>query len=87
MFGSWGNKLPQKEKGEGLSALKKFACNAEDNPWLWNIPWRRKWQPTQVLLPGKSHGWRSMVGYTSWGRKESDMTERLHFHFQNTRYK
>ena len=42
-------------------------------------PWRRKWQPTPVLLPGKAHGWRSLVGYSPWGHKESDMTERLHF--------
>ena len=34
-----------------------------------------------VLLPGKSHGWRSLVGYSPWGREESDTTERLHFHF------
>ena len=33
------------------------------------------------LLPGESHGWRSLVGYSPWGRKESDMTERLYFHF------
>ena len=39
-----------------------------------------KWQATPVLLPGKSHGWRrSLVGYSPWGRKESDTTERLHF--------
>ena len=37
-----------------------------------------KWQPTPVFLPGKSHGWRSLVCYSSWGRKESDTTERLH---------
>ena len=43
--------------------------------------WRRKWQPTSVLLPGESHGWRSLVGYGPRGCKESDMTERLHFHF------
>ena len=42
---------------------------------------RRQWQPTPVLLPGKSHGWRSLVGYSPWGRWGSDMTERLHFHF------
>ena len=41
--------------------------------------WRRKWQPTPVLFPGKPHGWRSLVGYSPWGRKESDTTERLHF--------
>ena len=40
--------------------------------------WRRKWQSTPVLLPGKFHGRRSLVGYSLWGRKESDMTERLH---------
>ena len=37
--------------------------------------WRRKWQSTPILLPGKSHGQRSLVGYSPWGRKESDMTE------------
>ena len=40
-----------------------------------------QWQPTPVLLPGKSHGWRSLVGCSPWGRKESDVTERLPFHF------
>jgi len=39
------------------------------------IPWRRKWQPTPVPLPGKSYGWRSLVGCSPWGRKESDTTE------------
>ena len=47
-----------------------------------HIFWRRKWQPTSVFLPRKSHGWRSLVGYSPWGCKESDMTEKLHFHFQ-----
>ena len=40
-----------------------------------------KWQPTPVFLSGESHGQRSLVGYSSWGHKESDTTERLHFHF------
>ena len=43
------------------------------------VEWRRKWQPTPVLLSGKSHGWRSVIGYSPQGHKESDMTERLHF--------
>ena len=43
--------------------------------------WRRQWHPTPVLLPGKSHGWRSLVGCSPWGREEWDTTERLHFHF------
>ena len=42
---------------------------------------RRQWHPTPVLLPGKSHGWKSLVGCSPWGRKESDTTERLHFNF------
>ena len=44
------------------------------------IEWRRQWHPAPVLLPEKSHGWRSLVGCSPWGRKESDRTERLHFH-------
>ena len=51
------------------------------DPWVRKIPGRRKWQPTPVLLPGKSHGLRSLVAYSPWGRKESDTTERLHCHF------
>ena len=47
----------------------------------YSILWRRQWHPTPVLLPGKSHGQRSLVGCRPWGREESDMTERLHFHF------
>ena len=42
---------------------------------------RRQWQHTPVLLSGKSHGWKSLVGFSPWGHKESDTTERLHFHF------
>ena len=41
------------------------------------IPWRRKWQPTPVFLPGESHGQRSLVGCSPWGSGESDMTEQL----------
>ena len=46
------------------------------------LKWRRRqWHPTPVLLPGKSHGRRSLVGCSPWGREESDTTERLPFHF------
>ena len=51
------------------------------DPWVRKIPWRRRWQPTPVFLPGKSHGSWSRVGYRPRGRKELDTTERLHFHF------
>ena len=45
--------------------------------WIRVIQWRRQWHPTPVLLPGKSHGRRSLVGYSPRGHKESDTTERL----------
>ena len=49
---------------------------------LSNMPLqRRQWHPTPVLLPGKPHGWRSLVGCSPWGCKESGATEWLHFHF------
>ena len=47
------------------------------DPWVGKILWRRKWQPTPVPLPGKSHGQRSLAGYSPLGRKESDTTEKL----------
>ena len=46
-----------------------------------NDVWRRQWHPTPVLVPEKSHGWRSLIGCSPWGREESDTTEQLHFHF------
>ena len=47
-----------------------------------DMKWRRRqWHPSPVLLPGESQGWRSLVGCSPWGRKESDTTEWLHFHF------
>ena len=61
---------------------KESACPCRSHrrcgfdPWVRKIPWRRKWQPTPVFLPGESHGQRSQVGYSPWGSKELDMTER-----------
>ena len=49
------------------------------SPWVGTIPWRRKWQPTPVFLPGKFHGQRSLVGYSKWGGRESYTTESVHF--------
>ena len=53
-------------------------------PWSHRTRWRRQWQPTQVLLPGKSHEWRSLVGCSPWGRwgqtQLSDFTFTFHFH-------
>ena len=47
------------------------------HPWVRKIRWRREWQPTPVFLPGEFHGQRSLVGYSPWGHRESDMTEQL----------
>ena len=44
------------------------------------MPWRRKWHPTPVFLPGKFHGQRSLGNYSPWGRRESDMTEHTAVH-------
>ena len=52
---------------KGLLELSSCLCL---NSWIGKIPWRRKWQPTPVFLPGKSHGQRSLAGYSPWGRKE-----------------
>ena len=46
-----------------------------EKPFNNSLMWRRQWQPTPVLLPGKSHGRRSLVGCSPWGREESDTTE------------
>ena len=62
--------------------LKNPTTNAGDardvfNPWAGKIPWRRKWKPTPVFLPGESHRQRSWMGYRSWGRRELDVSEQL----------
>ena len=54
------------------------------DPWVGKIPWRRVWQPTTAFLPRKSHGQRSLAGYSLWGRKESDRTELLTFLLSHT---
>ena len=50
------------------------------DPWVGKIPWRKAWQPTPLFLPGEYHGQRSLVGYSPWGRKESDTTEWFSIH-------
>ena len=66
-----------------LAELQVYVClqcgRPGFDPWDGKIPWRRKWQTTAELLPGKPHGQRSLVGYSPWGLKELDTTEQLHF--------
>ena len=67
----------------GGSGGKKSTCQCRRyrrlgfDPWVGKILWRRKWQPTLVFLPGKFCVQRSLVGYSPWGHKESDITEQL----------
>ena len=67
----------------GASLGKESACQRRRHrrrgfdPWVRQIFWRTKWQPTPVFLPGESHGQRSLVGYSPWRHRELDMTERI----------
>ena len=59
---------------------KEFACQCRRpgfHPWAGKIPGRRAWQPIPVFLPGKSHGQRSLVGYSPWVSKEPGKTEQF----------
>ena len=70
----------------GGTSGKEYACQDRRhkrlgfNPWIGKIPWRKKWQPTPLFLPGESHRQRSLVGCRPFGCKELDMTERLNTH-------
>ena len=69
---SWSNLVPCGWEAHPRSGENSWYINPSVNFWIW----RRKWLPTPVLLPGKFHEWRSLVGYSPWGRKES---EQLHW--------
>ena len=64
------------DQGKNLPAMQTCKRPGFD-PWVRKIPWRRKWQPAPVILSGKSHGQRSLAGYSPRGRKELDTTQRL----------
>ena len=71
----------------GGSDNKESACNAGGpgfDPWVGKILWKREWQPTPLFLPGEFHGYRSLVGWSPWGCKESDTSEWLTFTFFHT---
>ena len=65
------------ERVKSLSAMQETLVQSLG----WEDPLEKEMEPTPEFLPGKSHGSRSLVGYRPWGHKESDTTERLHFHF------
>ena len=65
---------------QNLPAMKETQVQSLGLNWDWvsgKVPWRRKWQPTPVFLPGESHGQRSLVGYSPWGRQDSQTAELL----------
>ena len=64
-------------QGAQWSRIHLLSRRCRFDPWVGKISWNRKWQPTPVIMPGKSHGQRSLVGYGPWGLKESDLTEQL----------
>ena len=65
---------------KNLPAVGRYGFDS----WVGKIPWRRKWQPTPVFLPGEFLGQRSLVGHSPWGRKGLDTTVRLTFTFSPT---
>ena len=73
-FGLWDVLFLPRNQKSTYARCRRVECR-------WGDLWRRQWQPTPVLLAGKSHGRRSLVGCSPWGREESDATERLDFHF------
>ena len=77
-LGVWGRSVPGRRKTTNAGRLSETpqACSRSIiSTQLTLVSWRRQWNPTPILLPGKSHGQRSLVGYSSWGCKESDTTE------------
>ena len=74
----WGFPGGASNKGSTCQYSKRKRCGF--HPWIVKIPWSRNWQPTMVFLPGIFHCQRSLVGYSPWSHKESDMTEWLSTH-------
>ena len=75
---NWIQKTQRNQRSNCQHLLDRKKARGFQKKHLLLLHWRRKWQPTPVVLPGKSHGRRSLVGYNPWGRRESDTTERLY---------
>ena len=67
--------LPGGPSGKESACQCRRCKRRRFDPWVGKIPWNRKWQPTPILLPGKFHRQRSLVGCSPWGYKVSDLTE------------
>ena len=66
--------LSRDNSGKESTCQRRRRKRCKFHPWIRKIPWRRKWQPTPVFLPGKSHGQRNLAGYSPWDYKELDTT-------------
>ena len=89
----WDLSSPTRDQGPPWwLSDKESACSAGDarhwfNPWVGKIPGRRKWQPVPVLLPGKSHGQRSLVGCSPWGRQsQTRLSDNHHYHQKSNQH-
>ena len=71
----WGGGLPWWLRGKESACQCRRHRRFRFDWWVRKSPWRRKWQPTSVFLPGKFHGQRSLAGFSPWGHKESDRTD------------
>ena len=69
--------VKKKKKKKNLPANAGDIMRHKSNPWVGKVPWRKAWEPTPVFLPGESHGQRSLVGYSSRGRKDLDTIEAI----------
>ena len=69
--------VPRWHSGKESACQCRRRKRCRFNPWVGKIAWSRKWPHTPVLLPGKFHGQKTLLGRSPWGRKESDMTEQL----------
>ena len=77
-YSLWPHSISLSSAFPGGSDSRESACQCRRpgfDLWAGKIPWRRKWQPTPVFLPGEFNGQRSLVGYSPWGHRESDTTK------------
>ena len=72
--------LPRGRGGKESTCQRRRCKRHGLDPWVRKIPWSRKWQLTPMFLPGKSHGQRSLTGYSPWGHKELDTTAQSMMH-------
>ena len=76
------NGLARCRSGKDSACQCSFCKRCGFEPWVRKIPWSKKWQPTPLFLPKKSHGERKLAGYSPWGCKRLNTTEPEHIHTQ-----